>query len=95
MRRSESSYPAERQVVHIFPSAHGTACVVNYAADHNSLNDFLSMFDIWEGNGEFKLSDDGKHSEVWFEVSKEFHEFAMTETVERVFKRFGVRVEFG
>lgn len=95
MWRNESSYPAERQVVHIFPSAYGTARVVNYAADHNSLNSFLSMFDIWEGNGEFMLSDDGKYNEVWFEVSQEFHEFAMTETMGRVFKRFGVRVEFG
>lgn len=95
VKKGESGYPEDRQLVRISPSAHGTAHVVNYAADNNSLNGFLSAFDIWGNNGEFKLSDDGKHSEVWFEMAMEFSEFSKTETMKRAWERFGVRVVFG
>ena len=57
VKKGESDYPENRQVVRIFPSVHGGTHVINYAGDNKALNNFLSAFDIWSGSGHFKWSD--------------------------------------
>ena len=90
---NSTKYPEDRRKVLIFPSEHGTTHVVNYAADNCYLNSFLTAFEITTLNGHFKLSADNKHSEVWFETSKEFYELSQTETIRNAIEKFGVRVE--
>ena len=86
--------------VYVFPSVHNTTNVVNYAAGNNAVNTFLWHFDVWGGNGKFKLNEKS-HSdpykqkpEVWFECSKEFLELCKTKDMQRAFKHMGVEVVF-
>lgn len=88
-----TNYPESRRYILILKSAHGTTDVVNYMADNNYLNTFLSTFDVWGSGGHHKSSDDKNYCEVWFEMSKEFYDMVKTETMQQAFKRFGVRVE--
>ena len=86
--------------VYVFPSAHNTTNVVNYAADNSAVNTFLSYFDVWGTNGHFKINENShsdpykKKPEVWFECSKEFLELCKTEIMQRAFKKMGVEVVF-
>lgn len=89
-----TSYPENRRYILIFLSPNGTTHVVNYMADNNYLNTFLSVFDIWGSGGQHKLSDDNNHAEVWFEMSKEFYKLVKTETMQHALKRFGVEIKF-
>lgn len=93
---NRSNYPECRRYIRIFPSVHNTTLVVNYMADNNYINGFLTAFDIFSNyGGNFKLSDDGNHAEVWFEMDKEFYELSKTETMQNVFKKkFGVEVVY-
>lgn len=83
-----------RNYVYAFPSVHGTCNVVNYRADNNAVNEFLCHFDLWGSHGNFKISIDNNHQEVWFECSKEFYEMLHTETMKMAFKRMGVELVF-
>lgn len=94
MRRYIGNYQEARRMIRIMPSVHNTTTVINYSADNCELNSFLCAYDIWGSNGCFKLSDDNNHQEVWFEMSKEFYELSRTETMQRAFKHFGVRVMY-
>lgn len=85
-------YPESRMVVDVLKSVHNTTTIINYAADYNELNSFLSTFDIWGSRGHFKMSEDKNHQEVWFEATKEFYSISQTDTMRRVFKKFGVKI---
>ena len=89
-----TTYPECRHRILIFPSNHGTTNIINYMADNNNLNTFLSVFDIFDDGGNHKISDDNNHVEVWFEASEEFYEMSKTESMQRAFKHFGVKVEY-
>lgn len=90
-----NSYNSDnRKFVYVFPSVHGTVNVVNYDAGNAHLNTFLWCFDIWNCNGHFKMSGDGKHQEVWFECTKQFMELCQTGEFLRAFQRMGVKVVF-
>ena len=61
--------------VYVFPSVHGTTNAVNYAAGNCEVNSFLTHFDVWGKNGQFKWNEKS-HSdpykqkpEVWFEYN--------------------------
>ena len=88
-----SRYPEDRKRILIFKSAHNTTNVVNYMADNNNLNTFLSVFDISDCGGNHKISDDKNHSEVWFEADEEFYDIIKTESMQRALKRFGVKID--
>lgn len=68
--------------------------VINYAADNNAVNDFLAKFDIFDSRGEFKLSRDGKTSEVWFELSRDMWSMLQRDEFIIAFNRMGVLVIF-
>lgn len=89
-----SSYPEDRRRILISQSAHRTTLVVNYMADNNLLNEFLSVFDIFDGYGDHQISDDNNHAEVHFEMSEEFFTIASTEIMQRALSKFGVKIEF-
>ena len=86
--------------VYVFPSVHGTTNAVNYAAGNCEVNSFLSHFDVWGKNGQFKWnekshSDPNKQKpEVWFECAKEFLELCKAEPMKRAFRHMGVEVVF-
>ena len=90
----ENSKQLNRNIVYVSRSAYGTTNVINYDASNYALNDFLRQFDVWGGNGNYKICSDGKHSKVCFECSKEFYNFASTEDFIRIFRRFEVIVIF-
>ena len=83
-----------RNYVYASPSVHGTCNIVNYKAEANDINSFLSIFDVWRSHGHFKMSEDNNHQEVWFECSKEFFEMLHTNTMQQAFKRMGVELVF-
>lgn len=83
-----------RNYVYASPSAYGTCNVVNYSAESNDVNSFLSVFDVWGSHGNFKISIDGNHQEVWFECGMDFYDMLHTETMKRAFKRMGVELVF-
>lgn len=86
--------------VYVFPSVHGTTHAVNYAAGNCEVNSFLSHFDVWGKNGQFKWnekshSDPNKQKpEVWFECAKEFLELCKAEPMKQAFRHMGVEVVF-
>ena len=82
-----------RKRVVISPSVHGTTLVVNYDAANSLLNAFLSAFDVWNGYGDFKLSGDHVHCEVWFEMDFDFYSLSKCDTLRKAIERFGVEVE--
>lgn len=92
-QRNREAYK-DRKFLYLFPNANGNYFAVNYDACNCELNSFLRLFDVW-GNksGHHKVSEDGNHQEVWFEVDEEFFKLA-TETMSfnRAFKLLGVRV---
>jgi hypothetical protein len=81
-----------RKRVLIFPSVHATTNVVNYDATNNCLNTFLSAFDVWNSKGNFKLSDDNNHQEVWFEMDFDFYMISKCDTLRKAIEHFGVEV---
>lgn len=83
-----------RKFVYVFTSVNGTTNVINYEATNSAVNDFLALFDIWGSHGQFKLSNDRNHQEVWFECSKEFYSLLKRKDVIKAFKRMGVVVVF-
>lgn len=88
---------ANRKYIYVFPSTNGTYNVVNYDACNGYLNKFLSLFDVWDISGHggaFKLSADGNHSEVWFEVSREFVEMLDNPALLGAIKRLGVEIVY-
>lgn len=80
-----------RTFVYVFQNCHGLTSVVNYDARNSKLNDFLSLFDAWNGHGERKLGID-KEESVWFECSKEFYTLVQTDTMRRAIEKFGVKL---
>lgn len=83
-----------RKFLYVFSTPNNTTVAVNYDATNNNLNTFLSYFDVWGSNGEFKMSRDGQNQEVWFECSKKFLEFTRTHDFKRIFKNFGVTLVY-
>lgn len=84
-----------RKFVYAFRNpSHRTISMVNYNADNNTLNTFLSVFDIWGMKGEFKISIDNNHQEVWFEWSDSLWEVLHTNAFHEAFKRIGVTLVF-
>ena len=88
----EKKSMTNRKRVLIFPSVHGTTIVINCDAENNSLNGFLSAFDIWNGKCDFKLSDDNEHYEAWFEMDCDFYMVSKCDTLRKAIERFGVEV---
>jgi hypothetical protein len=87
---------AGRKYLYLFPCNAETYYAVNYDATNNSLNAFLQPFNFYgpEG-GEFKLSEDENHSEVWFKVDDEFYRLAKYNTTfRRAIERLGVNIVF-
>lgn len=89
----EDAVMENRKRVVISPSVHGTTLVVNYDASNSLLNAFLSAFDVWKGFGNFKLSSDNIHQEVWFEMDFDFYMVSKCDTLRKAIERFGVEVE--
>ena len=84
-----------RKFVYAFRNpSHRTISIVNYDADNNILNTFLSMFDIWGTSGEFKFSIDNNHQEVWFECHTSLWTALHTHVFHEAFKRMGVTLVF-
>ena len=81
----------DRRFVYAFVNPHNTVSVVNYDATNSDVKSFLSLFDIWHSQGEYKMSIDDNHQEVWFECSKEFLKLAEFPTFKEAFLRMGVR----
>ena len=73
--------------------AYGTR-VINYAAGNCAVNTFLSRFDMWKSNGDFKLSSDNETPEVWFELSCNMYNILQQDDFIEAFKRMGVDVIF-
>lgn len=93
--RNREAYK-DRKFLYIFPNVNGNYFAVNYDACNCELNSFLALFDVW-GNksAQHKVSEDGNHQEVWFEVDEEFHLLvANTFNFNTVFKRLGVEVVY-
>lgn len=64
-----------RKCIYVFPTPHNTYNVVNYDVTNKDLNQFLSLFDIFNNKGYLKVNDDDKVTqEIWFETSKSFGE---------------------
>jgi hypothetical protein len=87
---------AGRKYLYLFPCNAETYYAVNYDATNNGLNAFLQLFNFYgpEG-GEFKLSEDENHSEVWFKVDDEFYRLAKYNTTfRRAIERAGVKIVF-
>lgn len=87
---------ANRKYLYAFKSAHGSYYVVNYKADGNSINSFLTLFDVHNCNGHFKLCEDNNNlQEVWFEVTSEFVEMLKTNTeIRKAIAKFDVEIVF-
>lgn len=85
-----------RKFLYVFPQPDGNNYwAVNYDAINCELNSFLRLFSIYGGDGQHKISEDGNHQEVWFEVDEEFsrlvsNTFALPEAI----KRLGVEIVF-
>ena len=93
--RTRDSYIG-RKYLYLFPRTGETYCAVNYDAVNNELNTFISRFDVWgPRSGQNKLSDDGNHSEMWFEVPEEFYNLCRTNRMFiRAIESFGVKIVF-
>lgn len=87
---------AGRKYLYLFPHTGETYCAVNYYAFNNELNSFLKLFNVWgTDGGEFKISEDGNYSEMWFEVDDEFYRLAKYNTTfRRAIERLGVKIVF-
>lgn len=89
----ETDLVENRKRVFIIPSVHGTTNVINYDASNGSLNAFLSAFDVWNSKGNFKVSNDNNHQEVWFEMDFDFYMLSKCDTLRKAIERFGVEVK--
>jgi hypothetical protein len=92
--RAKDSYK-DRKFLYIFPQPDNNYWAVNYDAINCELNSFLRLFSISGADGQHKISEDGNHQEVWFEVDEEFsrlvsNTFALPEAI----KRLGVEIVF-
>lgn len=83
-----------RDFVYAFKSAHGTAYAINYAAKRCDINNFLKNFLIIDNAEQLKPSNNGIHSEVWFEIELEVFEMFKSEAFKTAFKRMGVELVF-
>lgn len=83
-----------RKYVYAFKNVHGMITVINFDATNNEVNSFLGKFDGWGGHGEYKISTDRNHQEVWFECPKEFFDMLQTELFKKAFERMGVELVF-
>ena len=83
-----------RKYVYAFRNCHGATSIVNYDAVNSNLNTFLAMFDVWASRGEFKLSADKNHQEVWFECLPEMLSMLNTLPFKAAFERMGVKLVF-
>ena len=81
-----------RECVLIFPSACNTTYVINYNPKNTRLNNFLSAFDIQNGKGKLKVSDDDRHVEIWFEMDSEFYTLSKCDTLRKAIEHFDVEV---
>ena len=93
--RARKSYE-ERKFLYIFPRPDGSTWnAVNYDAVNYELNAFLSLFEVWGGEGHHKISEDGNHQEVWFEVSSDFARlFEVNAEMMKAVGRMGVQVVY-
>lgn len=92
--RARDAYK-DRKYLYLFPHTGETYCAVNYDAVNAELNTFLRLFDVWRADGNHKVSEDGNHQEVWFEVDQEFCQLVKTSrTFRHAIERLGVRVVF-
>jgi hypothetical protein len=92
--KAKDSYK-DRKFLYVFPQPDNNYWAVNYDAVNCELNSFLRLFSISGGDGQHKISEDGNHQEVWFEVDEEFsrlvsNTFALPEAI----KRLGVEIVF-
>lgn len=93
--RAKDSYEG-RKYLYIFPQPNNNYWAVNYDAANCELNSFLSLFCLWgKKGGQHRISEDGNHQEVWFEVDAEFARLAAnTFALPEAIKRLGVEIVF-
>lgn len=85
---------SNRNFVYAFKNITGSGYVVNYDATNTEVNDFLHKFDIYGKRGEYKISVDGNHQEVWFEVSNSVWHMLHSHVFRTAFKRMGTELVF-
>lgn len=75
----------------IFKSVHNTIdVVVQNCSEH--VNDFLSLFDVWESHGNYKYDglESWERAKIWFECPMEFLDFIKSPIGERALHRLGI-----
>ena len=89
--KARDSYEG-RKYLYLFPQPTNNYWAVNYHAINSELNSLLALFSIsGKRDGKHKLSEDGNHSEVWFEISDDFYKLATSNhTVREAIERLGV-----
>ena len=92
-KKARESYKG-REYLYLFPTHHGTYNAVNYNAMNAELNSFLKLFVVNAAGGYHRLSKDNMNlQEVWFEVSTEFFEQAVSNgPINTALKRLKTRV---
>ena len=94
--RAKDSYK-DRKFLYLFPRPYGSTWnAVNYDAINAELNVFLRNFEVWGSNGgQHKISEDGNHQEVWFEVSSDFVKlFEVNAEMLKAVGKMGVQVVY-
>jgi hypothetical protein len=92
--RAKDSYK-DRKFLYVFPQPDNNYWAVNYDAINCELNSFLRLFSISGGDGQHKISEDGNHQEVWFEVSSDFVKlFEVNAEMLKAVGRMGVHVVY-
>jgi hypothetical protein len=92
--RAKDSYK-NRKFLYVFPQPDNNYWAVNYDAINCELNSFLRLFSISGGDGQHKISEDGNHKEVWFEVSSDFVKlFEVNAEMLKAVGRMGVQVVY-
>ena len=82
------------EYVYAFKNANGGISVVNYDAKNSEINSFLHKFDVWRSDGEYKVSMDGNHQEVWFELPSGMWSMLHSPYFHLAFRRMNVRMVF-
>lgn len=85
---------SNRAIVYAYQNPGGRVTIINYAAENNAVNTFLSHFEVWDGNGQFQLSADGEHQEVRFECVNEMWNMLHTGLMHTIFERMDVALVF-
>lgn len=84
-----------RNYLYCFLNPHGNATIINYDVSNDEVNTLLHCFDCWGSYGERKFNAiSGECTEIWFECSKEFYNFAHSRTFIYSMRRMNIYVVF-